>query len=308
MKHRLLFPVVLVLILALLLPLPPSGAQLSAVPPVPGSTAAGWAPLDARSTTGPVPPPGVHVAGGLAASAGAVVIPGVPAYQWHHGCGPTAAGMVIGAWDGRGFDALVPGDASTQTVAVNAMIATEGPASNFSDYCLPLDVQPILLSDKSEPPAGDEHPDDCVADFMGTSQSYHKNYYGWSWFLAVRSALEDYVDSLGWPTYQVTAANLYMSSSLNWDTFRAEMDAGRPMVFLVDTDGNGGTDHFVTAIGYDVVDNVPMYACLNTWDAGIHWFQFAPLAAGQPWGIYGAVTFHIRAPIYVYLASVARHP
>jgi hypothetical protein len=308
MKHRLLFPVVLVFILALLLPLPPSNARPLGVPPAPESTAADGSPLDAQSTTGPVPPPGVQAAAGLAASASAVVIPGVPAYQWHHGCGPTAAGMVIGAWDGWGFDDLVPGDASTQTAAVNAMIATEGPASNYSDYCLPLDAHPILLPDRSEPPAGDEHPDDCVADFMRTSQSYHSNYYGWSWFSAVRSALEDYVDSLGQPAYQARAANLYMSSSLNWDAFRAEIDAGRPLVFLVDTDGNGGTDHFVTAIGYDVVDNVPLYACLNTWDAGIHWFQFAPIAAGQPWGIYGAVTFRVRAPIYVYLASVTRPP
>ena len=308
MKHRLLFPVVLVVILALLLPLPPSGAQIPAELPVSSNMAAGWAPLDAQSTTGPVPPPEVHTAGGLAASASAVVIPDVPAYQWHHGCGPTAAGMIIGAWDGRGFDALVPGDASTQTAAVNAMIATEGPASNFSDYCLPLDAHPILLPDKSEPPVGDEHPDDCVADFMRTSQSYHGNYYGWSWFSAVRSALEDYVDSLGQPSYQATAANLYIWSSLTWDAFRAEIDAGRPMVFLVDTDGNGGTDHFVTATGYDLVDDVPRYACLNTWDAGIHWFQFAPMAGGQPWGIYGAITFDIKASIYVYLASVARQP
>jgi hypothetical protein len=308
MKHRFLFPIVLMFILALLLPLPPCDARLCAVPLAPNSTAAGGAPLDAQSTTGPVPPPEVHMAGGLAASASAVVIPGVPAYRWHHGCGPTAAGMVIGAWDGRGFDALVPGDASTQTAAVNAMIATEGPASNFSDYCLPLDAHPILLPDKSEPPVGDEHPDGCVADFMRTSQSYHGNYYGWSWFSAVQSALEDYVDSLGQPSYQATAANLYIWSSLTWDAFRAEIDAGRPLVFLVDTDGNGGTDHFVTVIGYDVVDSVPMYACLNTWDAGIHWFEFAPMAADQPWGVYGAVTFRIWSPTYVYLASVARHP
>jgi hypothetical protein len=308
MKRRSLFPILPVFLLALLQPLPPSGAQRATIPPLPAGTAASRAALDAQSTTGPVPPPGVHVTGNLAPSASAVVIPGVPAYQWHRGCGPTAAGMVIGAWDGWGFDALVPGDASTQTPAVNAMIATEGPASNYTDYCWPLDYSPPPLPDKSEDPPGDEHPDNCVADFMKTSQSHAGNCYGWSWFSSVRLALEGYVDWLGRSTYQATAESLFMSSGLTWDTFRAEIDAGRPLVFLVDIDGSGGTDHFVTAIGYDVVGDVPMYACLDTWDANIHWFEFAPIVVDQPWGIFGAVTFRMQPLVHVYLPIVARHP
>jgi len=255
-------------------------------------------PPDAQSTTGPRPAPGVNVAGALAASEMAVSIPDAPAYIWHHGCGPTAAGMVIGYWDSHGFDDLVPGDAHTQTTAVNEMIASEGLASNYTDYCEPLDyswINPEPLPDKSEDPPGDEHPDDCVADYMKTSQSRYNNYYGWSWFSPVGPAMRYYVDSLGQSDYYVTVSDLYTwwPPYLTWDNFRAEIDAGRPMVLLVDTDGNGGTDHFVTAVGYDVIGDVPQYACLNTWDDGIHWFEFAPLASGQPWGIYGAVTFRI---------------
>jgi hypothetical protein len=96
-------------------------------------------PPDAQSTSGPEPPALLRTAGLSAEPAVTVTIPGVPAYDWHHGCGPTAAGMVVGYWDGQGYDALVPGDASTQTAAVEKMMASEGPASNYTDYCEPVD-------------------------------------------------------------------------------------------------------------------------------------------------------------------------
>ena len=249
---------------------------------------------DAQSTTGPTPPPRVDVAGKLACSPAAVVISGVPAYRWRYGCGPTAAGMVVGYWDGHGFDALVPGDASTQTTAVNAMIATDGPASHYTDYILPEDdpddhAHP--LPDKSEDPPGDEHPDNCVADYMKTSQSRYGNYYGWSWFSHVAPALRDYVKALEQSGYEVAVSSLLTGPwGLNWNSFCAEIDAGRPMVLLVDSDGDGETDHFATAVGYDIADGVREYACLNTWDTRIHWFEFAPMASGQSWGVCCGVT------------------
>lgn len=253
------------------------------------------APPDAQSTTGPTPPPGVDVAGISFSPQAAVVISTVPPYLWHHGCGPTAAGMVIGYWDGHGFGSLVPGDASTQTTAVDEMIASEGPASNYTDYCIPIDHYPDLFPDKSENPPGDEHPDECVADSMKSSQSYHQNRYGWSWLSHMGPAMKDYVDALGQNDYLVTVNNLYMwwYPWLDWDLFRAEIDAGRPVVLLVDTNADGSTDHFVTAVGYDTVGGIRKYACLNTWDTEVHWFDFAPIEDGQPWGIYGAVTFRI---------------
>jgi len=287
--NRIILPTATILGLLLLtniLPMVQSVSVGTAFPPLDG-------PLDVQSTTGPTPPLGVDVTGVLTSSQAAVVISGVPAYTWHHGCGPTADGMVLGYWDAHGFDALVAGDASTQTTFVNAMIASEGPASNYTDYCLPLDYYPNLLPDKSEDPPGDEHPNNCVADYMKTSQSHYENYYGWSWFTDVGPAMKNYVNSLGQINYSVTVSNLYMGGGLTWGSFQAEINAGRPMVLLVDTDGDGATDHFVTVIGYDVVEDIQRYACLNTWDNATHWFDFAPIASGRPWGIYGAVTFRI---------------
>jgi hypothetical protein len=58
------------------------------------------------------------------------------------------------------------------------------------------------------------------------------------------------------------------------------------MVFLVDTDGNGDTDHFVPVIGYD--DASPhKYACYTTWTSmpGIRWYNFQ--SVGNNWGVWG---------------------
>lgn len=256
-------------------------------PPVPSA----W-PQDAQSTTGPTPPPGIDR--GYAAPRAPLaqaVLGDVPAYIWYRGCGPTAAGMVLGYWDGHGFDDLVSGSAATQTAAVNAMISSQG---NWDDYCLPQDSYPNLLPDKSEPPVGDEHTDNCVADYMKTSQSYYGNYFGWSWFSHMDDALLDYANLVA-PQYTATVENQAWGT-LTWTSYRAEIDAGRPVVFLVDTDGDGSTDHFVTGIGYSDDGGTQMYAVRDTWDTGTHWYLFRQMASGRPWGIYGATLFRLSAP------------
>ena len=83
----------------------------------------------ALTTTGPVPPPGVlpPVLGRAAATGvGEVVLGGAPAYLWRDGCAPTSAGMLLGYYDAHGFPDLIPGDASTQTPAVDQAIASHG--------------------------------------------------------------------------------------------------------------------------------------------------------------------------------------
>jgi hypothetical protein len=251
-------------------------------------------PLDAQSTTGPVPPAGLFEGFPPETLDYEVVIPGVPAYigLWEQGCGPIAAGMVLGYWDGNGFDDLVEGSAVTETPAVHDMISSEG---NYYDYFLPFDFKPILRPDLSEPPFGDEHPDDCVADFMKTSQSYHSNYAWQSRFEHVDEALAGYV-GLVTPDYEVFVENLYWGD-LTWESFCSEIDANQPMVLLVDTDADGESDHFITAIGYGEQSGTPMYACLDTWDTEIHWYEFAPMGFGQLWGIYGGTTCRLEHPV-----------
>jgi hypothetical protein len=231
---------------------------------------------------------------------GEKVIGDVPAYLWHHGCGPTAAGMVIGYWDMHGCPMLIPGDSSTQTNDVEQAIATgNGAGTHYSDYSLPIDTWPDpILPDLSEPPAGDEHPSDCLADFMETSWSASSNYYGWAWFSDVDNSLVDYSNYAN-----TTYGSSYIAASFSetwgdftWEKFMAEIDINCPLVFLVDTDGDGGTDHFVTAIGYrdDTDNDVKEYACLDTWGTGIRWELFRAMGVGLEWGIYGATYYFVE--------------
>ena len=228
------------------------------------------------------------------------LIADVPGYGWRHGCGPTAAGMVIGYWDGQGAASLIPGDASYQTYAVNQAIATgNGSNTHYSDYSLPLDYMPgPIQPDKSE--TGGAHASDCLADFMNTSWSARNNYYGWSWFSDVDDSLRDYTDWAN-TTYGTSYTCISWNQSwgdFTWAKFMAEIDADRPMVFLVDTDGDRSTDHFVTAIGYRDVMGYPEYACLDTWSpaGSVRWERFRGLASGNDWGIYGATYYWFLGP------------
>jgi hypothetical protein len=251
-----------------------------------------------QSTTGPVPPPGLDP-GWRTPVRAQVVIPDVPSYIWHHGCGPTALGMVVGYWDALGFPDLVAGSAVTQTAAVNAMIADDSgqavcsqpDGDHYQDYSCPIDNAPGPLEpDRSE--LGGAHASNCLGDFMATSFSSRNNYYGWSWFADVDDAFEDYVAMIS-PEYVATTLSRSFSA-FPWADYKAEIDAGRPPVLLVDTDGDGSTDHFVTGIGYD--DTALEYGIYNTWDHSIHWYDWSGLSSGNPWGVYGVITCALSDP------------
>jgi hypothetical protein len=93
---------------------------------------------------------------------------------------------------------------------------------------------------------------------------------------------------------------------LNWNAFKAEIDAGRPIELLVDSNGDGSTDHFIPAFGYDDSTGTKMYAAYNTWDNSLHWYNFGPMTAGTPWGIYGGTTLNLHFNHRIFLPSVVR--
>ncbi|MFH1891528.1 MAG: dockerin type I repeat-containing protein [Candidatus Zixiibacteriota bacterium] len=246
-----------------------------------------------QSTSGPEPLPGTDP-GLRPPTRSQVVMTGVPAYIWHHGCGPTAVGMVVGFWDGNGFPDLVEGDASTMTSDVRAMIADDSDYpgcgqswyDHYQDYSCPIDNGSNIVPDRSE--SGGAHVDNCVADFMHTSMSSYWNAYGWSWFGDDNLGFVEYVDLV------LPEANPYAQSDmyedLTFDDYKEEIDSRRPVVLLVDTDGDGGTDHFVTGIGYDE-GTLNYYGIYDTWDYQVHWYRWRPLAPGNSWGIFGLTTF-----------------
>ncbi len=215
-----------------------------------------------------------------------VVIPGVPAYQWHHGCGPTAAGMILGYWDTNGYDRLVVGDAwdTTGNLAnIHDMVATLEHYDDFGD--------PSFNPDCSE--VGGAHDSNSVADFMRTSWSLYGMSYGWSLFNYADNGLEEYAQYMGYSDADATNEAYHVGTL--WDNFVAESDTGNPVLLLVDADGIGGSDHFVAAIGYN--DVTMEYACYNTWDSSVHWYDFALWNAHQPWAIYGVTYFDPGTPV-----------
>lgn len=259
-------------------------------------------PPPMQSITGPVPPEGVEFrvemlsAASLSGGGVDTVVLGVPVYDWHHGCGPTAVGMVVGYWDEISCSDLFDGSAATQTSSVDQGMASSG---HYDDYSVPIDSNtPEIQPDKSELPSGDEHSSDSIADFMFTSWSSVGNRYGWSWSNHITPSFTDYVNFRN-NSYASSTATYYFGNytpALTWDVLTSEIDAKRPMVFLVDTDGNGRTDHFVTIVGYRLVDGTQYYGCLDTWDTPVRWELFRGLANGAIWGIWGGYTFQLTCP------------
>jgi hypothetical protein len=295
--------------------LTPEPAAEPTEPPVliPDTTAENLTPLsqtdDAQSTTGPTPPPEVLTAlsetDPYSPTSGAKTISGVPVYYWWNGCGPTAAGMVIGYWDtfydNRGKDWLIPGNSATQTTAAEEAMASTGTKSHYSDYALPMDETTtyMLLDNSSLLEVGDRHADNSIADFMKTSWSSRYNRYGWSWFSDVVPAMLGYAKLHNPGGYTVTSA---ATTKMTWAVYQAEINAGHPVVLLVDSNGYGWTDHFITAVGYDTTPSgVLMYAAYDTWNIysgnDLRWFTFHSIKNGDPWGIYGGVTFKITTAL-----------
>jgi hypothetical protein len=117
-----------------------------------------------------------------------------------------------------------------------------------------------------------------------------------------------YINMVNPGGYAATSTNLYYSNgTLNWNSFKAEIDAGRPVVLLVDSDGDGSTDHFIPAFGYDDSTGINKYAAYNTWDSSVHWYDFGPMINGKAWGIYGATTLGVEELAYqIFLPLVNR--
>ncbi|MEN6351962.1 MAG: hypothetical protein ABFD02_00770, partial [Bacteroidales bacterium] len=221
------------------------------------------------------------------------VIPEVPAYIWRHGCGPTSEGMVLGYYDLHGFPDLIPGDASSQTDAVNAVIASD---EHYNDYSLPLDdANTGFFADKSE--TGGAHANNCIADYMGTSQSIKGNYWGWSLPSDMKPAWENYISEKA--SDYIGTSQKYDFDSFPWDSLVSNVDRNRPMVFLVDASGDGIYDHYVCVIGYGIQDGKKYYNCLDTWDGSYeHWYEFKKMAAGVVFGVLSCYTFeiHLKLP------------
>jgi hypothetical protein len=230
-----------------------------------------------------------------------VLITGVPAYLWRDGCTPTAFGMVMGYYDGKpGLGFLIPGDASTQTRDVNQSIASHGSPRDpqfYEDYALPRDAGSASAKpDKSTLDPTHVHADDCLADFLKTARSSLHLRYGSSRYLFYAQAFHNYVafrqGGTG-PYVGLMTRNPWRTQRAMASLLKAQIRLGRPMVFSVDSNGDGVNDHTVPVIGYRVFQGHLQYACYDTWKRSVHWAFFRRV--GSVFGVKTMYTTSIEA-------------
>lgn len=212
----------------------------------------------------------------LPAPEGPRVIDYVPAYNWYHGCGPTAVASVFGYWDLQGYADYFDASAWDEVrYTVNVQNEISSPAHN-AKYD-PTPDNPLL----PVPPMT------SIADFLHTSQDPLG--YGWTYLSYIEPGMEAYANLRGQPLDAWTV----MVNSTTWQTLVSEIDAGRPSVFLVDTNGDATTDHFVPVLGYDDRGAEGLwYGAYTTWSESetVSWFRFQPMGSGTSWGV-GYATF-----------------
>lgn len=256
-----------------------------------------------QSTSGPMPPIDYRKfeTNLVRYSSGEESLIGIPSYLWRHGCGPTAVGMVAGYWDGKeGCQDIFDGDATNQTENVNQGIAsgvTSNTPMHYEDYAIPTDQYPgLLMKDNSENPKESRHTNNSIADFMHTSWSKDKNYYGWSWSDFIIPSFVNYIKFKN-NQYEAIGSVIYSNGDKIWNKLVDEINNKRPMVFLIDTDGDKRTDHFVAVTGYRIINNKKYYSMHDTWTRGLKWQEFGVMDYNFKWGVEAGYSFSVKCSI-----------
>jgi len=222
-------------------------------------------------------------------------IPNVGAYDWWHGCSPTATGMVLGHYDRQGYGGyghgnLVPGgEAEIETFY--------GPPVGWDAFVTHAIASQEHVADfyaAGYLGSGDDVPEpwhafNSMADFMGTSQDAYGNSNGMTTFfnytdgsplhwdevpglehegqpILGRSGMYGIMEYIQHSGYDVEV--LYNQWILGWDgnaqgftleQYKAEIDAGRPVLIHVE-------NHTMAGVGYDdeIADLILVH---DTWTA-----------------------------------------
>jgi hypothetical protein len=256
--------------------------------------------LDPAATSGVVTlPNGQEV--GFTRQGAPVVLANGSDYLWWYGCSPTSAGMMLGYYDRNGYQGvqysnLVQGGVAEATTGPLAR-ATIASSRHVSDF--------YGGADAAGAPTGSW---DCLADYMGTSQDGRGGADGSTnfWFftdgspLYVKDAYSlgisnndgtfgifDYIENyagynLGDPSTSTAAFTqlIYSESAPNgftWDDYKAEIDAGRPVMIQV-------SGHSMCGYGYD--DSTQGIILHNTWWNGAETMTWGGEYYGmQQWGV-----------------------
>jgi len=170
-------------------------------------------------------------------------------------CAPDSIAMLFGYWYVRGgYSSLMPG-------ALIGAPSTNGNGSNLYLTTYP-NVQSLIntLADSSY----------CNTDpTNGTLLSLTK------------PSIVNYALSCG---YNFNVSQTRYNSTSSWNTLVNSINAGDPMLFYIDLNGDGTPDHITPVFGYKIDGNgVDWYATYASEDEIPHWVQFQPLGpSGLP--------------------------
>ena len=221
----------------------------------------------------------------LVGSVRAVQLSNVPAYNWYHGCTPTAVGSIMGYWDLHGYGNLFTAsgwDAVSQTANVQDQISS--PAHNAKYDPTPDDTSLPVPTSTS------------IACFLGTSKDGTSG-YGSTKVANIIYGMTGYASYRGYASTATQYTYIGGLISLTWSKLTSEINAGRPMVFNVDSDGNGTNDHSVPVFGYKTEGGVNYYGCYTTWseDETIAWYRFRGASSSYTFGVTSGESFRLTS-------------
>ncbi len=267
----------------------------------------------------PSPPPPGYVAPAhpLKRMPGDVIIADVPAFSWCYGCSPTSAGMLMGYYDRHGYPNMYTGPANGGVCPLwNEAYwgYTNDPTDGHVGEC-PFIASHLGIDGRATRGYVDDywgepdpciangwtaHTDDCVGDFMGTSQDRYSNVDGGTMFFWYSDGAPLYDYTGNEPTlrdgchgmrlyaqycgYTVTTnytQGLYDATSApngyTFADFCAEINAGYPVLIQL-------SGHTMLGIGYNKTGNV-VYVH-NTWGNTTDSMTWAGSYSGmQQWGV-----------------------
>ena len=184
------------------------------------------------------------------------------------GCGPTTGAMILGT-----YWALQP----SPLAAAREMGAPEYMNTNAAGYGSSLDFQMGL----EEYALDQGYLVDAVVHVEPTSFNA-ANWVGYA------EGADLAKDATFWNT-----STWDINDSAFLAFLQVEIDAGRPVSITVDSNGDGGTDHWMVGVGYDL--QTGQWAGYDTWHSTLQWYDVeSAFIAGNPMGIGFIRTFEFQ--------------
>jgi hypothetical protein len=225
------------------------------------------------------------------------VIANCPMYAWNNKayCGPITVGNLFAYWDINGYDDMFPGNLSSATsYEISEWMSS---LEHYKDYFLPKDNFPpyTIMPDKSELPVGDEHPNNCIADFIGTGFSRYNCPGGLTLPIGLKPGIDDYVKHVA-PNYK-SECKEYPFDSFPWDSLVSNIDRNHPMVALVNMNADDNPyDHWTLVIGYKYIGIKKYFGCVSL-QGELRWFPYTSRYEHidvEQWRIFLIYTFNIQ--------------